>query len=432
MPVQTAAATAVYGAAYGLFPIGWIILNAVFLYSLTVTTGPVRDRQAVGRAAVADRRIQALLIAFSFGAFIEGAAGFGTPVAITAALLMGLGFTPLYAAGLSLIANTAPVAYGAIGTPILTLGAVTGISPDAPERDGRPAAADRLADRAGVAGGHDERMARAARASGRRCSCAAARSRSSSSRGATTSAPSSSTSWAAWCRSAASRSSARWWKPREAWDFPEVAAGARRSIASAPAASRSPRAPHLVRAWMPWVFLSVFVDRVGHRAGEGVPERRSGRLRALSLRDARRAGAASGALASVRRPCAASDGLPRASGRSRRGRSRPDARPGLQGQARRGGAFHLQLALGHRHGDPARRRSRRRSSCASLRCSCSSTAADDARAHALAAPDDRLHAVARLRDALRRHRCDARPRLHADRLCSIRSSPRCSAGSASR
>jgi lactate permease len=129
MPMPAAAATAVYGAAYGLFPIGWIILAAVFLYNLTVRTGQFDIVKASVARLSADRRIQALLVAFSFGAFIEGAAGFGTPVAITAALLMGLGFTPLYSAGLSLIANTAPVAYGAIGTPILTLGAVTGISP---------------------------------------------------------------------------------------------------------------------------------------------------------------------------------------------------------------------------------------------------------------------------------------------------------------
>jgi lactate permease len=129
MPVSAAAATAVYGAAYGLLPIGWIILNAVFLYNLTVRTGQFEIVKASVARLSSDRRIQALLVAFSFGAFIEGAAGFGTPVAITAALLMGLGFTPLYSAGLSLIANTAPVAYGAIGTPILTLGAVTGISP---------------------------------------------------------------------------------------------------------------------------------------------------------------------------------------------------------------------------------------------------------------------------------------------------------------
>ena len=127
MPVSTATATAVYGAAYGLLPIGWIIVNAVFLYNLTVETGQFEVVKASVANLSADRRIQALLIAFSFGAFIEGAAGFGTPVAICSALLMGLGFTPLYAAGLALIANTAPVAFGAIGTPILTLAAVTGI-----------------------------------------------------------------------------------------------------------------------------------------------------------------------------------------------------------------------------------------------------------------------------------------------------------------
>jgi lactate permease len=127
MPVPAAAATAVYGAAYGFLPIGWIILNAVFLYNLTVHTGQFEIvKSSVGRLSK-DRRVQALLVAFSFGAFIEGASGFGTPVAICSALLIGLGFTPLYAAGLSLIANTAPVAFGAIGTPILTLAAVTGI-----------------------------------------------------------------------------------------------------------------------------------------------------------------------------------------------------------------------------------------------------------------------------------------------------------------
>ena len=127
MPAPTALATTFYGAAYGFLPIGWIILNAVFLYNLTVHTGQFDIvKSSVGRLST-DRRVQALLVAFSFGAFIEGASGFGTPVAICSALLIGLGFTPLYAAGLSLIANTAPVAFGAIGTPILTLAAVTGI-----------------------------------------------------------------------------------------------------------------------------------------------------------------------------------------------------------------------------------------------------------------------------------------------------------------
>src|ERR671910_1028646 len=130
MPLPSVLATTAYGATYGLLSIGWIILNAVFLYNLTVATGQFEIVKSSVARLSSDRRVQALLVAFSFGAFIEGAAGFGTPVAITAALLMGLGFTPLYAAGLSLIANTAPVAYGAIGTPILTLAAVTGISSD--------------------------------------------------------------------------------------------------------------------------------------------------------------------------------------------------------------------------------------------------------------------------------------------------------------
>ena len=125
MPVGTALATAAYGAAYGLLPIGWIVVTAVFLYNLTVESGQFEVLKGSVSRLSADRRIQALLVAFAFGAFIEGASGFGTPVAICSALLIGLGFTPLYAAGLSLIANTAPVAFGAIGTPILTLAAVT-------------------------------------------------------------------------------------------------------------------------------------------------------------------------------------------------------------------------------------------------------------------------------------------------------------------
>jgi len=127
MPPPAAAATAAYGAAYGFLPIGWIVLNAVFLYELTVATGQFQIlRRSVGQVSK-DRRVQALLVAFSFGAFIEGACGFGAPIAICSALLIGLGFAPLYAAGLSLIANTAPVAFGSIGIPILTLASVTGI-----------------------------------------------------------------------------------------------------------------------------------------------------------------------------------------------------------------------------------------------------------------------------------------------------------------
>jgi lactate permease len=120
-------AAAGYGAAFGLFPIGWIVLAAIFLYSLTVETGQFEIVKHSVTSLSEDRRIQALLIAFSFGAFVEGAAGFGTPVAISAALLMGAGFRPLHAAGLALLANTSPVAFGALGTPILTLANVTGL-----------------------------------------------------------------------------------------------------------------------------------------------------------------------------------------------------------------------------------------------------------------------------------------------------------------
>src|SRR6476660_1870741 len=125
MPWHMALASAIYGACFGLFPIGWIVLAAIFLYSLTVQTGQFEIVKHSVAGLSADRRLQALLIAFSFGAFVEGAAGFGTPVAISAALMIGTGFSPLHAAGLALIANTAPVAFGALGTPIITLADVT-------------------------------------------------------------------------------------------------------------------------------------------------------------------------------------------------------------------------------------------------------------------------------------------------------------------
>src|SRR5262249_59711079 len=105
--------------------IGWIVLSAIFLYHLTVHSGTFEIVKRSVASLSDDRRIQALLIAFSFGAFIEGAAGFGTPVAISAALMMGAGFSPLYAAGLALLANTSPVAFGALGTPITTLARVS-------------------------------------------------------------------------------------------------------------------------------------------------------------------------------------------------------------------------------------------------------------------------------------------------------------------
>ena len=127
MPPNKALWAAGMGAAYGLFPIGWIIINIIFLYQLTQAKGSFAVMRDSLTGITRDRRLQVLLIAFCFGAFFEGAAGFGTPVAVTAAILIGLGFRPLQASGLSLIANTAPVAYGALGTPILALAAVTGL-----------------------------------------------------------------------------------------------------------------------------------------------------------------------------------------------------------------------------------------------------------------------------------------------------------------
>ncbi|WP_439396324.1 L-lactate permease [Bradyrhizobium sp. PMVTL-01] len=129
MPANMSIRASVLGIVTGFFPIGWIVLNVIFLYQVTVATGRFELlKRAVG-GVTEDRRLQLLLIAFSFGAFFEGASGFGTPVAITGAVLIGLGFSPLAASGLSLIANTAPVAYGALGTPIQGLASVTGLDP---------------------------------------------------------------------------------------------------------------------------------------------------------------------------------------------------------------------------------------------------------------------------------------------------------------
>ena len=127
MPASLAWNAAGFGAAYGLLPIGWIVLNIIFLHQLTIENGSFTVLQDSLTNITEDRRIQLLLIAFCFGAFFEGAAGFGTPVAVTAAIMIGLGFSPLAASGLCLIANTAPVAYGALGTPVIALAAVTGL-----------------------------------------------------------------------------------------------------------------------------------------------------------------------------------------------------------------------------------------------------------------------------------------------------------------
>ncbi|AQZ98292.1 L-lactate permease [Comamonas kerstersii] len=127
MPVASALASAVYGFFYGLWPIAWIIVAAVFLYKVSVKTGQFDIIRSSILSVTEDQRLQLILVGFCFGAFLEGAAGFGAPVAITAALLVGLGFKPLYAAGLCLIGNTAPVAFGAMGIPIIVAGQVSGV-----------------------------------------------------------------------------------------------------------------------------------------------------------------------------------------------------------------------------------------------------------------------------------------------------------------
>src|SRR5919202_4901390 len=129
MPVGLALDAALFGAAFGLFPIVWIVVNAIFIYNVIVETGlfnTIRDSLA---GLSNDRRIQVVLIAFVFGALLEATAGFGTPVAITASIMGGLGFEAIYAAALALLANTAPVAFGGFGIPILTAGAVSGLDP---------------------------------------------------------------------------------------------------------------------------------------------------------------------------------------------------------------------------------------------------------------------------------------------------------------
>ena len=127
MPAPLAGISALYGAAYGLLPIGWIILNVIFLYNLCNQKGLFKTLQESLTTITRDRRLQVLLVAFCFGAFFEGAAGFGTPVAVTASILIGLGFAPLQASVLSLIANTAPVPFAGLGTPLISLQAVTGL-----------------------------------------------------------------------------------------------------------------------------------------------------------------------------------------------------------------------------------------------------------------------------------------------------------------
>jgi lactate permease len=130
MPVRNLVGSITYGAAYGLFPIGWIVFSAILLYRITLESGKFEViKDSVGHLTE-DRRLQVLLIAFAFSAFVEGGAGFGTPIAVAATMLVGLGFAPFYAAGLCLLANTAPVAFGSIGIPVVTLAATTGLPLD--------------------------------------------------------------------------------------------------------------------------------------------------------------------------------------------------------------------------------------------------------------------------------------------------------------
>ncbi|MGN6540993.1 MAG: L-lactate permease, partial [Ginsengibacter sp.] len=127
MPISLAILSTSSGILYGLFPICWLIIAALFLFNITVESGQFEVMKHFMASITSDRRLQALLIAFSFGSFLEGTAGFGAPVAITAAMLVGLGFNPLYAAGICLIANTAPVAFGSIGIPITVASKVSSI-----------------------------------------------------------------------------------------------------------------------------------------------------------------------------------------------------------------------------------------------------------------------------------------------------------------
>jgi len=127
MPAGILLSSVAYGAAFGLFPIGWIVFWAIILYRITVSTGKFEIIKSSIGSLTEDRRLQGLLIAFAFGAFVEGCAGFGTPVAVAAAMMAGLGFAPFYAAGICLLANTAPVAFGSIGIPVITLAGITGL-----------------------------------------------------------------------------------------------------------------------------------------------------------------------------------------------------------------------------------------------------------------------------------------------------------------
>ena len=158
MPVQLALTATLFGAATGVFPIAWIVFASIMLYRLAVDTGKFEIIKDSIAGLTSDRRLQAMFIAFSFGAFIEGAAGFGAPVAISGAMLAGLGFDPFFAAGICLLANTAPVAFGSIGIPVTTLATVTGLPVHGAERDGGTPVRDDLHHHPRLSHRRDERV----------------------------------------------------------------------------------------------------------------------------------------------------------------------------------------------------------------------------------------------------------------------------------
>jgi len=254
MPVTLALLSTLNGAIYGLFPICWIVLPAVFLFNITVRSGQFAIIRQFMASITSDRRIQALLIAFSFGSFLEGTAGFGAPVAITAAMLTGLGFNPLYAAGICLIANTAPVAFGSIGIPITVASQVTGLPEQAiSQMVGRtlPLLSALLPFYLVILMAGFRRakeVAPAALVSG--LSFALIQALSSNFLG-----PALPDVLAGIGSIVGLLVLLRWWRPKTIWRFPDESASAVRSTDPAPPADR----PHLLWALSPFIALTVII-----------------------------------------------------------------------------------------------------------------------------------------------------------------------------
>ena len=254
MPVTLALLSTLNGAIYGLFPICWIVLPAVFLFNITVRSGQFAIIRQFMASITSDRRIQALLIAFSFGSFLEGTAGFGAPVAITAAMLTGLGFNPLYAAGICLIANTAPVAFGSIGIPITVASQVTGLPEQAiSQMVGRtlPLLSALLPFYLVILMAGFRRakeVAPAALVSG--LSFALIQALSSNFLG-----PALPDVLAGIGSIVGLLILLRWWRPKTIWRFPDESASAVRSTDPAPPADR----PHLLWALSPFIALTVII-----------------------------------------------------------------------------------------------------------------------------------------------------------------------------